>query len=151
METKQTGWLISAAFVMAIFLFTGLILWSDIPTDESVVLWFLIPLMLIPLLLFYRLLVEADHAEIRISFGIGLIRKSWQMSDIESVSVVRNSILHGWGIHYTLNTTIYNISGFDAIELSFRGKRRRVRIGTNEAEKLAAYINSVIAGKRKSG
>ncbi|KAF0199144.1 MAG: hypothetical protein FD166_769 [Bacteroidetes bacterium] len=113
METRQTGWLISAVFVMAIFLFAGLIIWSGIPPDESRILWFVTPLMLIPLLLFYR--------------------------------------LHGWGIHYSLNTTIYNISGFDAIELSFRGKRRRVRIGTNEAEKLAAYINSVIAGKRKSG
>lgn len=151
METRQTGWLISAVFVMAIFLFAGLIIWSGIPPEESRVLWIVTPLMLIPLLLFYRLLVEADHSEIKISFGIGLIRKSWQMSDIESVSVVRNSILHGWGIHYTLNTTIYNISGFDAIELSFRGKKRRVRIGTNEPEKLAGYINGVIAGKRKSG
>jgi len=151
METRQTGWLISAVFVMAIFLFAGLIIWSGIPPDESMILWFITPLMLIPLLLFYRLVVEADHAEIRISFGIGLIRKSWQMSDIESVSVVRNSVLHGWGIHYGLNTTIYNISGFDAIELSFKGKRRRVRIGTNEPEKLAGYINGIIAGKRKSG
>ncbi|MBK9358547.1 MAG: hypothetical protein IPN08_14380 [Bacteroidales bacterium] len=149
METRQTGWLISAVFVMVILFFGGLIVWSGIPPDESWILWIITPLMLIPLLLFYRLVVKTDQTEIRISFGIGLIRKSWKIADIESVKVVRNNFLHGWGIHHTLSTSIYNISGFDAIEISFKGRKRLVRIGTNEPEKLAGYLKGLLHKSRK--
>lgn len=44
-----------------------------------------------------------------------------------------------------LNTTIYNVNGFQAVELTFKNSKRKVRIGTNEPVKVAETINRIIA------
>jgi hypothetical protein len=144
METRQTGWLIIIIMAATILFITGLSIWARIPENETNFLFLFAPLMLIPALLFYQLTVIVDYNEVKIRFGIGVIRKTWQLSKIESAAPVKNNILHGWGIHFTGNTTVYNVTGFKAIELKFHNSRRKVRIGTSEPEKLAEYINKMI-------
>lgn len=145
METKQTGWVIIIVMAITIVLFTGIILWAGISAKESLILVFMIPVLIIPLLLFYQLKILVNYSEVKISFGIGLIRKSWELKKIEKASEVKNNIFHGWGIHYMLNTTIYNVNGFQAVELTFKNSKRKVRIGTNEPEKVTEFINRIIA------
>ncbi|NTW24790.1 MAG: hypothetical protein HGA37_08830 [Lentimicrobium sp.] len=145
METKQTGWVIIIVMALTLLFFAGFILWPGISEKESFMFFILIPVLIIPALLFYQLKIHIDYSEVKISFGIGLIRKSWELKKIEQVSVVKNNVFHGWGIHYALNTTIYNVSGFNAVELKFKNSKRKVRIGTNEPEKVAAFINQIIA------
>lgn len=149
METKQTGWTI--IIVIGITMISWIILtsWTDVNENEMIYMYLFFPLLLILVVLFYQLLISVDSTEIKIRFGIGLIRKSWQISTIDSVTIVRNSFFHGWGIHYTLNTNIYNVSGMKAIELKFKNSSRKVRIGTEEPEKLAEFINSKISKNRK--
>ncbi|HCT71357.1 hypothetical protein SDC9_24392 [bioreactor metagenome] len=144
METKQTGWTI--IFVFAITLFTFILFSILMPPqgEGGVLILAFSPVLLIVMLLFYQLTVKVDRETIKIRFGIGLIRKSWKLSAIESAAPVRNSFFHGWGIHYTLNTAVYNVSGFSAVELSFRHSKRKVRIGTSEPERLAGYINRLL-------
>jgi len=100
-------------------------------------------------LLFYQLSVEIDHDYVNIRFGIGLIRKKWLIKNIERAVPVKNNVLHGWGIHFSFNTTIYNVSGMKSVELTFKNSRRKVRIGTPDPEKHADYINQMVLKKRK--
>ncbi len=144
METRQTGWLIIIAMAAAMLLIFGLSIWGTMTENGGIFLFLFAPVMIIPALLFYQLTVIVDYNEVKIRFGIGIIHKTWQLSKIESAAPVKNNILHGWGIHYATNTTIYNVSGFMAVELKFRNSRRKVRIGTIEPEKLAEYINKMI-------
>jgi hypothetical protein len=113
----------------------------DVP---MIALGLMIPLLALVSLLFYNLTIVVSRETVAFSFGTGLIRRSYKIDDIESCSPVNNKWWHGWGIHFAGNTTIYNVSGMKAIELKFKGKKRTVRIGTDEPEKLSQYINELI-------
>ncbi|HHI78626.1 MAG TPA: hypothetical protein ENK02_01455 [Planctomycetes bacterium] len=87
------------------------------------------------LLLFHSLRVWVNQKEVELSFGVGLVRKTFPLSEITSAKRVQTSGLDGWGIHLTRRGWLYNASGFDAIELGL-GAHRRVLIGTDDPEGL---------------
>lgn len=99
------------------------------------------PVLLITLILFINLTVTVDGEAVRIVFGIGLIRKAFRLPEIRSVQPVRNPILYGWGIHLTPRGWLFNVSGFEAVELEMKNGRR-YRIGTDEPEKLCETIRA---------
>jgi len=115
--------------------------------QPMIVLGLVIPLLALATLLFYDLTVVVTREKVAFRFGIGLIRRSYKISDIENCTPVTNKWWYGWGIHFVGNITVYNVSGTSAVELTFKGRRRKVRIGTNEPEKLSRYINEM-TGKR---
>jgi len=86
-------------------------------------------------LLFSSLTVQVDDEELQFYFGPGFWRRRLALDDVLSVEVVRNSVLHGWGIRYTRHGWLYNVSGLRAVELTIRGEGQ-VRIGTDEPEAL---------------
>jgi hypothetical protein len=97
-------------------------------------------------LLFYDLTVEIDATYLTFRFGVGLIRQRISLADIVAVQPVRNSWLHGWGIHRTPHGWLYNVSGWEAVEITLvTGKR--LRLGTDEPERLAQVLR-VFQGRR---
>ena len=104
-------------------------------------------ILLVSLLLFANLTVIVDDESIHLRFGIGLIRKTFQLADVKSAQPVRNSWLYGWGIHYGPGGWLYNVSGFGAVELQMRNGSH-CRIGTDEPEKLCEAIQNRLAGRR---
>ena len=91
------------------------------------------------LALFHSLTVTVSAEEVALQFGIGLIRKRFSLSDIERVSTVRNHWYNGWGIRLIRNGWLYNVSGFDAVELRFHNGKI-ARIGTDEPARLLRAI-----------
>ena len=91
---------------------------------------------------FRSLTVVVTKDEIRIRFGVGVVRKTFQMMDVEACSVVTNRWWYGWGIKRGPGFWLYNIGGFDAVELKFLDGRR-TRIGSDQPEQLASAIESV--------
>jgi hypothetical protein len=89
--------------------------------------------------LFATLTVEIRDGLLRFRFGLGLIRKKLKIAEIESCEVVRNPWYYGWGIHATGKGWIYNVSGFEAVEI-FMSDGRRLRIGTDEPDLLRKAI-----------
>lgn len=85
--------------------------------------------------------IRDDVLEVR--FGPGLIRRTYHLADIDSCSVVRNKILYGWGTRYTPHGWLFNVSGLDAIEISFRSGRT-MRIGTDEPQELVTTLTQAI-------
>ena len=84
----------------------------------------------------------------KIKFGYGIFRKSYLLKDIASVKTVKNHWYYGWGIRYWVPTRmwVYNVSGFDAVEIQMRNGRIK-RIGTDEPRKLEQAIQQVINQK----
>ena len=107
------------------------------------------PLILIAtvvLALFATLTVSLDDQHLYVRFGIGLIRRRFTLASIRNWTRVRNPWWWGYGIRYYPGGTLYNASGTSAVELTLNDGRR-VRIGTNDPEGLAAALDQV-AGTR---
>ena len=106
---------------------------------DPVALAVLIPVLAvlaIVLVLFSSLTVEVDDEALRIAFGPGLVRHAWSLDRVRS-RTVRNPWWYGWGIHLTPGGWLYNVAGFEAVQVVLADGRRR-RIGTDDPSGLAA-------------
>jgi len=93
--------------------------------------------------LFHSLTVRVSRSDIALSFGVGLIRKQFPIGDISSASIVQNRWYNGFGIRKIRGGWLYNVSGFDAIEIQLKNERK-YRIGTNQPKELLAAVESAI-------
>ena len=100
----------------------------------------LILVFLVCIALFYSLIVEISNGFLKIRFGIGLIRKKFLIKDIEKAFPVKNQWYCGWGIHMTRNGWLFNVSGFDAVEIVM-SSGKHYRIGTDQPEDLTRAID----------
>jgi hypothetical protein len=82
-------------------------------------------------LLFYCLTVMITDDNLEIRFSIGLIRKKPLLRDIDQVQIVKNSWYYGWGIHLTPYGWLYNISGYDAVQIKMTSGKS-FRVGTDD-------------------
>jgi hypothetical protein len=89
--------------------------------------------------LFSSLTVSVSESELQWRFGPGLFSYRMALADIAGVSVVRNSVLNGFGIRMRPGFRLYNVSGFDAVELRLKNGDVRC-IGTDDARGLAAAL-----------
>jgi len=106
------------------------------------------PVMMgIAALLFYALTVEIDGTHLTFRFGVGLIRKRIPLAEIVNVKPVRNSWLYGWGIHRTPHGWLYNVSGWEAVEIAM-ASGKRLRLDTDEPQRLA---QALLAATRERG
>ncbi len=129
------------AFCIVMLFVTGF----DEPV-HIVVLGFVIIIMILCLLIFYKLTITVDDTHLSFKMGIGLIKKSYPLSVIESCTPVRNSPLWGVGIRMTPAGWLYNVSGLSAIELTFRNSRKKVRIGSDKPEEIAGMVTQKTTG-----
>lgn len=94
---------------------------------------------------FTVLTVSIDEQYLKIKFGQGIFRKKIPLNEIVSAVSVKNHWYYGWGIRFWLwpKMWIYNISGFDAVEITMRDGRI-YRIGTNDSNGLETAIKQAI-------
>ena len=85
--------------------------------------------------------VSNDHVEIR--FGIGMIRKQFNVDNIKTATIVKNKWYYGWGIRLTPHGWLYNVSGLDAVEILMHNGKQ-YRIGTDQPNELENAISTVI-------
>jgi hypothetical protein len=91
--------------------------------------------------LFSSLTVEVADDELRWHFGPGLWSYSLALDEIKDVAVVRNQWWNGWGIRMAPGFRLYNVSGFEAVELRLHSNDIR-RIGTDDPEGLAKVLRA---------
>lgn len=106
---------------------------------------FTMVLVLIILSSFATLTVVIDENYLRIKFGYGVFRKKFLLKKIISVKAVKNHCYCGWGIRLRFSPYmwIFNVSGFDAVEIVMKNGKI-YRIGTDEPKELEAAIKGVI-------
>lgn len=146
-EHTQRGILIIAAITAVILI----ILASMIVFGPVWVTVIVAGIMVLALAIFSTLTVSVQQDALRIWFGpLRLIKKSWPMSEIASVTTVTNRWYYGWGIRWTPRGPLYNIAGLQAVEITlFSGKM--FRIGTDEPEELLRAIELARHGKKPEG
>ena len=106
----------------------------------------LMALILFVLVSFSTLTVAVDKQFLSICFGWGVFRKKFLVSEMASVARVKNRWYYGWGIRVCFwpKMWIFNVSGFDAVEITMKDGTI-YRIGTDDPERLDAAIKEVIS------
>ena len=140
----QPGTLMRVSFAVAILGFLiGAMLAAPSDPKMMAVLLVLALVMFLVMLLFHSLTVEVARGYLTIRFGVGLIRKSWLLKDIDAAEIVRNRWWYGWGIRLTPHGWLFNVSGSDAVQVRLENGKQ-VRIGTDEPEKLLRALESAL-------
>jgi cytochrome c biogenesis factor len=98
-------------------------------------------LMILCLLAFATLTVQVNDQAITLRFGIGLIRRSFLLQDVQAYRPVKNPWYYAWGIHAIPGGWIFNVSGWEAIELEMKNGKK-YRIGTDDVQGLANAVES---------
>jgi hypothetical protein len=95
-----------------------------------------------------HLTVEDEGDRLVVRFGpLPLFRRSILYDDILEVEQSRTTFLDGWGIHWSpWGGWVWNVWGYDCVVL--RLKRGKLKIGTDDAEKLAGFVKSRISSGR---
>ena len=99
------------------------------------------------LLLFHSLLVEVDRDALRLTYGIGVVRKHFDMATLGDAYAVRNKWWYGLGIRLTPHGWLYNVSGLDAVEI-VRVSGKKFRVGTDEPQALVAALKAAMSDGR---
>ncbi len=130
-------------YVLAgVFIVLGWILRNEPPFP-----WLFPPIGLFMLILaasFHRLTVEHQVDRLSVSFGpIPLFRRTIRYEDIVSAEIGQTTMIDGWGIHWSLRGGwVWNIWGRDCVVLQLR--KGILRVGTDDAENLARFLNQKI-------
>lgn len=134
----QIGWvtivllLIGAALAVGFSIRTG---------EQSLLVLAFIAVAVI--LLFSTLTVVIDRDAVRLSFGIGLIRRRIPLAEIREVREVRSPWYYGYGIRYTPHGWLWNVWGSGGVELIY-DTGGRFRIGTDEPARLAHALREAL-------
>ena len=83
---------------------------------------------------------------LKIKFGYGIFAKKFPLNQIASVKSVRNHWYYGWGVKvwFWPYMWIYNVSGFDAVEIVLKNGKI-YRVGTDAPKELEAAIKHIIS------
>ena len=141
----QVGYLIIAILFILVLFYAWLygVVREEIGSDFTVVA--VMTLVLFLLASFSTLQVTIDENNMRIKFGYGIFRKKFPLKEIVSVKTVKNHWYYGWGIRVWLwpNMLIFNVSGFDAVEITMKDGKI-YRIGTDVPGELESAIKRAI-------
>ncbi len=146
----QVGYLILVVTlaVLAIFAWVYLTASAELPSVDSgsnFAVSAIMVLILFILTSFTTLTVSIDENYLRIKFGYGIFASKFALNQIASVQTVKNRWYYGWGIRvwFWPYMLIYNVSGFDAVEIIMKNGKV-YRVGTDVPEELKTAIQQVI-------
>jgi hypothetical protein len=97
---------------------------------------------------FSSLTVEVTPSELTWFFGPGIWRNTTPRDEIVSATPETNTWWWGWGIHLTPRGWLYNVAGFEAVEVTLRDGKR-FRIGSDETRMLAEALRPATNARRR--
>ncbi|WP_290697973.1 hypothetical protein [Lacinutrix sp.] len=102
-------------------------------------------IFIITLLLFYKLTITISKEKIEAEFGIGLIKRTLNIKDInyDTIEEIKTPSYYGIGIRITPNGLLYNVKTGNAIKI--KSNEKTFFIGTDDFEK----INSILIDLKK--
>lgn len=103
----------------------------------------LIVVLSIVLLMTFRLKVNIVDNKLELTYGIGLYKKRFDLTDVKKVTLVKNKWYCGWGVRISSEGTIYNISGFDGVKVDLQSGVSFI-VGTNKPIELFQVLNKFI-------
>jgi len=130
--------------VAALFAWAQVVARAEAPSVDSgtnFLFTSIMTLIVLVLASFITLTVSIDEKYLRLKFGYGLFRKKFLLDEIVSATAVKNHWYYGWGVRLCLwpKMWIYNVSGFDAVEIVMKNGKI-YRVGTDDSSGLEAAI-----------
>lgn len=140
--------LVVTLFVLVLFVWVYIMASAEPPSIDSgpnFAVSAIMVLILFILASFATLTASIDENYLRIKFGYGIFARKFALNQIASVQAVKNHWYYGWGIRLWLwpKMWIYNVSGFDAVEITMKNGKV-YRIGTDVPEELETAIKQSI-------
>ncbi len=112
-------------------------------SEESVNYYALLSVLFLVLFAcFYKLTISITDSNLTFKMGIGIIKKTYPLNEIKSVKPHKNHLLNGWGIRVIPGGWLYNVSGFQSIELTFKNNSKTIRIGTDVPEMICEELKT---------
>ena len=93
------------------------------------------------ILIFYKLTITIDQEKVTAIFGIGLLKKSIQIDEINTIENYKIPWYAGIGIRLTPKGWLWNVKTGNALLL--KGKTKTFLVGSNEVPKLMELINNL--------
>ncbi len=141
-QHTQAGYVIFAFVTLLCGFIYSLFLILPLEPGEEVLQGLVAVLLLIILMgawIYRTLTIRVKQDTLEWSYGLGFPRHRITLAKVEQVQITELSFLAGWGERHTPNTSIYQISGRDAVELTLKSGYR-ILLGTNEPAELAQAI-----------
>ncbi len=149
----QVGYLM----IVVTLLVLGLFVWinmmaraepASVDSGSNLLITSIMVLILLILTSFSSLTVAIDEKYLRIKFGwsfLSIFRKKFLLNEIASATAVKHNWYNGWGIRmwFWPRMWIYNVSGFDVVELTMKNGKI-YRIGTDEPRELEEALRKAI-------
>jgi len=139
----QIGYLMIFTTLIVLVLFTWIQITAraETPSYDSGTNTAIMVVILFILVSFSTLTVSINDEFLKLRFGWGIFSKKFLLTDIANIRKVKNHWYYGWGIRiwFWPKMWIFNVSGFDAIEIIMKNGKI-YRIGTDEPEKLLVVI-----------
>jgi hypothetical protein len=133
------------ALMFIVFLITGILITvvalSKLAEDQVLSAILMIVIHLSGLVMFYSLTIEISEEKLKFWFGIGVIRKTIALTEIQSTSVVKNPWYYFWGVKSIPGGWFYAIAPGTAVEIIFRDGRI-IQLGTNQPKILNQVIET---------
>lgn len=139
-ESRQYGKSLLAFFVVLLVVVTGVLFAAGEVLPAASISVMLVILMAC----FSWLTVSVQSDGIQLSFGVGWVRRKIPYDRIVSTEIVRNKWWYGWGIRLTPHGWMWNISGFEAVELLYEDGKA-FRIGSDDPQALKRAIDARIS------
>jgi hypothetical protein len=144
-QHRQIGYLMIAALAAAGTFITLLEVLGPItgpkttPGEHFVLSLGLLAVLAILAVLFSSLTISVDDDRLNWYFGPGFWKKNIPLDEVVAAQPVRNKWWYGWGIRLTPHGWLYNVSGFQAVEIIL-ANGRKIRLGTDEPDALQTAI-----------
>lgn len=140
----QIGWVTLTAMAAGLVIVGSAL----VSADENWVALAVLVLLIVAMIAYSSLTVTISDDTLEVRYGPGLIRRQYQLADVVSSKAVRNPFYYGWGTRLTPHGWLYNVSGFDAVEVEFN-TGKKIRIGTDEPQTLVTAIQEATRLSRR--
>lgn len=137
-EHRQIGWVTIVAVAVAIIaIFVAAAIAAP---SERVAAYYVIPVAAALGALFSSLTIRITQTYVAWWFGIPEIGRRVALSEIASVRAIKTNVFEGWGIHLTWHGWVWNIAGFNAVQIVLRSGTR-FAVGTPDPQAVIAAIS----------
>jgi hypothetical protein len=144
-EHTQAGWPLRLSVALGALLFMAMTVLEELRQSPTTLALLLCGAGLVATVgwLFSSLTVRVHDDALSLHFGLGVLRRTWPLAEVESVEVTPTRFWDGWGVHRTRRGWLYNVSGFDAVLVRL-ASGKSVLVGTDEPRKLKAAIERAL-------
>lgn len=141
-KTVQTGW-----FLMMLLGLGAVVTRYLGYVHQSALAFYISLALLILVFVFNSLTIEISDRVFEFRLGLGLFRRRIPLSEISWARKVKNPWYYGWGIRWTPDGWLYNVHGFDAVELSLKNGKK-LRVGTGDPYGVLAALKDRLGPSR---